>query len=423
MAARFTHLLPVVLGGDIGAYALARQLHQATGNRVSLLAAEPIVAISRSSYIDVLALPAGADDQETITRLSRLVAGRPERSAVLMANTDAAASLIASHRDRLEPAYVLPFPSIEAMERVCDKASFSRLCAQVGVTTPREIVVDLADPHCRPPADPTAQGVPFPLVAKAAIGADYDRVSFPGKRKIWFIDDAEELAGMWRALDQAGYRSPFLLQERIPGDDTAMRSVTAYMDSTGAMRLVGSARVLLEDHAPSLIGNPVAMITEAFPSLWQATERLLTHAGYRGFANLDIKVDPRDGRELFFEVNPRIGRNSFYLAAAGANPMTVMLEDLVADHRGPRTEITRQVLYSLVPHRLLRRYLRDPGLRHRARALAPGAADPLRDPAERSLRRSVTIELQRLNQYRKFARFYPAPASSRSAVPNTDRSR
>ena len=36
----------------------------------------------------------------------------------------------------------------------------------------------------------------FPLVAKAAIGADYDRISFPGKRKIWFIDDAAELAGI-----------------------------------------------------------------------------------------------------------------------------------------------------------------------------------------------------------------------------------
>ena len=419
MAARFTHLLPVVLGGDIGAYALARQLHQATGARVSLLASEPIAAISRSGYIDVVGLPAGTGRQETISRLRGLVAGRPERSAVLMANTDAAAALISSHREQLEPAYVLPFPEIGVMERVCDKASFSRLCAEVGVTTPREIVVDLADPHCRPPTDPAAQGVPFPLVAKAAIGADYDRASFPGKRKIWFIQDAEELEGMWRALAGAGYRSPFLLQERIPGDDTAMRSVTVYMDSTGAMRLVGSARVLLEDHAPTLIGNPVAMITEAFPSLWQATERLLTHAGYRGFANLDIKVDPRDGRELFLEVNPRIGRNSFYLTAAGANPMSIMLEDLVADHRGPRTEVTRQVLYSLVPHRLLHRYLRDPGLRHRARALAGSAADPLRDPAERSIPRRIIIELQRLNQYRKFARFHPVPGPSQPTAPST----
>ncbi|MCR2052222.1 carboxylate--amine ligase [Actinomyces bowdenii] len=416
MAARFTHLLPVVLGGDIGAYALARQLHEATGARVSLVASEPIVAISRSSYIDVLALPAGAGDDETIALLRRLVASRGERSAVLMANTDAAAALIASRRDELEPTYVLPFPDIEVLERVSDKASFSRLCAQVEVGTPREVVVDLADPQCQPPTRSAEHGLAFPLVAKAAIGSDYDRVSFPGKRKIWFIDDAEELAGMWQALQRAGYRSPFLLQEHIPGDDTAMRSVTVYMDSTGAMRLVASARVLLQDHAPWLIGNPVAMITEPFPSLWRATERLLAHAGYRGFANLDIKVDPRDGRELFLEVNPRIGRNSFYLTAAGANPMTIMLQDLVADQRGPRTEVTRQVLYSLVPLRLLYRYLRDPGLRHRARVLASTAADPLRDPSERSLRRRVTIELQRLNQYRKFARFYSEPSSHSSTA-------
>ena len=31
MTERFRHLLPVVLGGDIGAYALARQLHEVTG--------------------------------------------------------------------------------------------------------------------------------------------------------------------------------------------------------------------------------------------------------------------------------------------------------------------------------------------------------------------------------------------------------
>ena len=270
----------------------------------------------------------------------------------------------------------------------------------------REVVVDLADPDCVPPTSADELGMEFPLVAKAAIGADYDRISFPGKRKIWFIDDAAELAGMWRSLKEAGYRSTFLVQECIPGDDTAMRSVTAYMDSTGELRLIGSARVLLQDHAPTMIGNPVAMITEAFPDLWEATGRLLRHAGYRGFANLDIKVDPRDGRELFFEVNPRIGRNSFYLTAAGANPMAVMLKDLVLDQRDEPIKVTRQILYSLVPDGVIARYVSDEALRRKAKGLGRGV-DPLRDPAERSLRRRVTIELQRLNHYRKFARNYP----------------
>ena len=48
----------------------------------------------------------------------------------------------------------------------------------------------------------------------------------------------------------------------------------------------------------------------------------------------------------------------------------------------------------------------DEALRRKAKGLGRGI-DPLRDPAERSLRRRVTIELQRLNHYRKFARNYP----------------
>ena len=42
-------LLPVVIGGDIGGYALARQLHDATGQRVTLLSPSPIEAIALSS--------------------------------------------------------------------------------------------------------------------------------------------------------------------------------------------------------------------------------------------------------------------------------------------------------------------------------------------------------------------------------------
>ena len=91
--------------------------------------------------------------------------------------------------------------------------------------------------------------------------------------------------------------------------------------------------------------------------------------------------------------------------------MAVMIADLVEDRRGPRQEVTREVLYSLVPERLLLRYLEDPGLRERVRRLARrGIADPLRDPAERSLVRRAVVEAQRLNHYRKYARHYPAPA-------------
>ena len=162
-------------------------------------------------------------------------------------------------------------------------------------------------------------------MGKAAVGSDWDAVEFPGKRKIYFLDTPADLASLWSDLRGAGYASTFLIQERIPDEDEAIRSVTAYITSNGEMTMIGSARVLLEDHAPTLIGNPVAMITEPFPELWDGAERLLGAAGYRGFANFDVKVDPRTGESVFFELNPRIRRNSFYMSAAGVNPMVPMI--------------------------------------------------------------------------------------------------
>ena len=70
------------------------------------------------------------------------------------------------------------------------------------------------------------------------------------------------------------------------------------------------------------------------------------------------------GAFRFFEVNPRIGRNNYYVTAAGANPMRFVVEDRGRGARGRRrSSSTREILYSIVPHRLLLRYVRDPAAR------------------------------------------------------------
>ena len=161
------------------------------------------------------------------------------------------------------------------MNALSDKVAFAAACA---------------DQACAPrgrsswtaPSSPTpilGSTSPSPWSARPRLGADWDAVEFPGQRKIYFLDTPADLSSLWSDLRGAGYRSTFLIQERIPGEDDAMRSVTAYMASDGRMTMIGSARVLLEDHTPTLIGNPVAMITEPFPELWEGAERLLASAG------------------------------------------------------------------------------------------------------------------------------------------------
>lgn len=403
-------LLPVVLGGDFGVYGMGRSFHQAYGCRVLCVNSAPTAAISRSTFFDHHPLPEGATDEQVIHELLGIGAAYPDYDLVLMANHDLHSVLIARHREELSQYYALPFPSTEVIDRLTDKAAFAQACADLGIPTPQTVIVDFAG------ADSpqwTAPHIPFefPIVAKSSAGEPYDRLEFEGKRKIWFIESAEELTSLWQTLIQAGFRDRFLVQELIPGDNTAMRSITAYVDSRGQVSLIGSARVLLEDHAPTMIGNPVAMITEPFPQLWADASKLLTTHGYRGFANFDVKIDPRDGRAVFFEVNPRIGRNNWYMTAAGHNPMIHMVSDLVYGQPLDAAVVEEEILYSMVPDSLLLRYIRDESLRERVHNLMRTGRrhDPLLYPSDRSLMRTLVVRAQKLNHIRKFRRYYPEP--------------
>ena len=137
--------------------------------------------------------------------------------------------------------------------------------------------------------------------------------------------------------------------------------------------------------------------------------RFLREVGYVGFANFDVKVDPRDGSFRFFEVNPRIGRNNYYVTAAGANVARFLVEDRVLDHALEPVVVDSEVLYSILPHRLLLRYVLDPALAGRVRGLirAGRVAHPLRYRGDAGIKRRWYALLAGINQVRKFRRYYP----------------
>ena len=407
-------LVPVLLGGDIGVYALARCFHEAYRVPSVCIAPHPTQILTRSRIARTVALGEGSQPEDCISAALEVARCTPGARRILMANTDWHIHLINEHREVLSEHFAIPLPDARATAAVSDKAVFADLCQQLGVDTPQTVVQDFAvaqGPDWRPrPVDHLG----YPLIAKPASSAQYNDLRMEGKKKVFVLQRPAEADALWQSLRSAGFRGRFLAQELIGGDDTSMRSLTAYIDSQGRAALTGSARVLLEDHAPTMLGNPVAMITEPFDELMEPAIRLLEHLGYTGFANCDIKMDPRTGRALFLEINPRIGRNCYYMAAAGRNPVIPAVRDLVLGRPGAQERLEREVLYSLVPHRLLRRYLRDPALSRRVEGLirAGARANPLHYRADRSVLRSAVVSAQELNQYRKFARYYPHPTDS-----------
>jgi D-aspartate ligase len=396
-------LQPVILGGDIGAYSLARAYHEAFGVRSIVVSSVSTGVVRHSRILTSVVEPGMDDDAVVVHRLHRIAAQHAGKRLLLLASADRLVDAIVRNRDRLEDRYTVPYPAAEQLDLVTDKERFGELCRQLAIPHPPTVVHDVGAG-----ATPDTASLTFPVVAKTANTAAYHQVDFVGKQKVFVVDTPRELAALLDRIRAAGYRDRFLIQDVIPGDDSGMRILTCYSDRSGRVRFSAFGHVLLEDHAPGAVGNPVGIITDNEPIVVEHARRLLETIGWTGYANFDLKYDPRDGRYVFFELNPRLGRSNYYLTAAGQNAVTPYVREYLAGldplPPGAPEESARTHLYTVVPRRLLLRSIADPALRARTRALfrRRRATNPLWYGAERDPRRLAYLAIAQLNQFRKF---------------------
>lgn len=414
-----TNLQPVIIGGDTGAYALAREFNEAYGVTPLLVSAYLPDSI-RDSEILTYHHHSGANDEESLiaellTIGATLKSEDPTRTLLLMANTDWRVSVLANHRSVLEKYYVFPGPSLEIMDEVGNKQVFARLGRSAGMNVPESIYQDFSGADAgdwQPNTVP--EDLAFPLIAKPVYSPDYEHLMFEGRKKVYRIDSAEELEELWSTLRNAGFRGTFMAQQLIEGDDTNMYSITAYVDSQGEVGMMCSAQVLLEEHHPVTLGNPCAMITYEIPEILELARKFLTSIDYQGFANFDVKRDPHTGEFYFLEMNPRIGRNSYYCVGAGVNPMEYVVSDLVEKSPLPPVTAQGRSLYTLVPYRLLTRYVLNHDTRKKLRWLHKKRAvvNPLANPKDNSLKRIYRRLRGEAKYVRDFARYYPKPTDT-----------
>ncbi len=386
----------------MSSYPMAREFYEAFSVSSIVVAMDAISVIKKSRFISLRAVP----DNETATILDavcRIAAENADKKIVLIANTDDRVEVVEQIQHGLPDNVVAPLPPHDLMQQVSDKVVFQQLCNDYGIDTPLTEVVNLAGDASIPPTK-----IPFPLVAKPAASSEYAHLYGKGFQKVYFMHEQGELDALWRELRAVGFEGDILVQELIEGDDTYMDSLTLYVSTEGKVTLFSSAQVLLEDHVPALFGNPVAMITKPLPEQWERAERLLTGIGWYGFANIDLKRDPKTGRSLFLDMNPRIGANSYYTCAAGINPMYVLVRDIIDGVSDEVHRIDRSVLYKRVPVSLARKYVRQKELLDEFDGIVKSGAvyNPTRCKTD-TLGAQMAGLLMEKNYIRKFAKHYP----------------
>lgn len=397
-------LQPVLLGGDILTYTWVRCFNQTYGINSIVLAGSDAKAISCSKFCDYRIVPHIDEDAVCVAELKRIGAELVAQGKVplVLGTGDWYARTLSEHKQELEEWFVVPYIDFDLLDEVTQKERFYAICEELGIPYPKTWTFDCADPSAVIPVHEFA----YPLIAKPSNSARYHYADIPNKKKIYTIDTPEELEELFKNLQASCYDRELIVQDLVPGSDDGLRTITCFSDASGDVRVWSTGRVLLEDHVPTAIGNPVCILLERNDDLAAQAARFLKHVGYRGFSNFDAKYDPRDGVYRFFEVNTRPGRNSFYMNIGGGNIAKLIVDEFVLGRTIPKQVACEPGVYTVVPRYVVRRTVADKKARRRALTLFDQgkAKNPMFYHVD-TVTHGFWARLQYMNQIRKFKQY------------------
>ena len=319
--------LPVLLGSDANVYGMARSFYQQYGVRSVAICKGALVATSNTNLVKIAVLEPDLENDETFVKtLTDYAKAHADKPLVLVSCADGYTVLMGRHRDALKPYYHFACPELQTVLDLDIKENFYRACEAHGLSYPKTATCNAQ--NYKNIELPFA----FPVIIKASNSPAYWNCTFPHKKKVFLANNREEFDAITAAIYGSSYQDELILQEYIPGDDNCMRVLNAYCGLDHKVKLMALGRPLLEEQTPEGIGNYAAILSDPEyndAALLEKLKNFLEDMQWEGFANMDIKYDARTGEYKMFEMNPRQGRSSYFVTAAGYNLSKWLVEDVL----------------------------------------------------------------------------------------------
>ena len=260
-----------------------------------------------SRWPDVRLLrPWDRDDEDAAFEVMMDVLKR-DRYDVVIPTTDFSARLLADHIHEVS-LYASPAENgPNLFYRVMNKQQTMRFCDLADVPHPRTWY----DMDCL--EDVLNAGIEYPFVIKPRIG--YGGIGFK------VIHDEAELSRRFeRTMKRCG---PMLAQEYIPQTGGQLQC-QVFMDTNGE-----AASAVLFDKTrwyPVSGGSSCCNTTLHDDKIVSDCVRLLRTIGWRGYADVDLIRDPRDGEAKVMEINPRVTGGVKIVFRAGVDAARQIVE-------------------------------------------------------------------------------------------------
>ena len=395
---------PLLFGGDINVYSVARAFHEAYGVKSVAFGKYHSFPCGGSAILDYRVCPDN-ENPDAFLKNARAVAEEfSDKTVLLLGCGDSYVQLAAHARDQLPENVIAPYIDGSLLDTLINKEHFYALCDQYGIDHPATFIYEKGMGH-----DFT---LPWsaPYIAKPADSVAYWATGASHLKKVYVCESWDELLAALDEVYAAGYEDHMVLQEFIPGNDTAMRVLTNYSDRNAQVKLMCLGHVLLEEHSPHGIGNHAVILTQRDEALCEKIRGLLEGLHFTGFSNFDIKYDRRDGKYKVFEINCRQGRSNYYVTAAGYNIARLVVEDRIEGKELPFTIADRPSLWRMIPRRVALRYIPKSYHKHLKELMAQGRdAHSLVYAPDAALSRRLRLLRHQLGTWRRFRRYNAIP--------------
>lgn len=336
-------ILPLLFGGDINVYSMARAFHEAYGIRSVAYGKYPSGPSYQSQIIDYRVCEENEKPEVFYANVCDYAKANPNATVLLIGCGDSYVKLASQFKGTFPCNVVAPYVDLDLMDRLTHKEQFYKLCDDFHIPHPATVVYrqDMGD-HFELPFD-------GPYICKPADSVAYWEHPFDGNEKVFCLDSREELVAILNKVYAAGYPDAMIIQEFIPGGDSNMGVLTCYSDRHGKVKMMCLGHVLLEEHSPHGIGNHAVIMTEDNRTLCLKFKDFLEEIQFTGFSNFDLKIDPRDGTYKVFEINTRQGRSNYYVTHAGCNLAEILVKDRVEQKNLELKIVDKETLWSVVP--------------------------------------------------------------------------
>jgi predicted ATP-grasp superfamily ATP-dependent carboligase len=191
-------------------------------------------------------------------------------------------------------------PTVSAFQVLHDKSRLLKSCAELGITVPRTFELEEARTFL------ARQDATLVVKPCRDIG---------GGAGVHFVKRPEELDNAWQGTQRAHGRA--LICEYIPGPTENLRALHVLFDAHS--RLVGWFTLRKSRLRPAKVGVSVAAVSTHEWPLVASFLPLFAALGWQGPADIELKIDERDGRAVLIEINPRFSGAIHFPIACGVN--------------------------------------------------------------------------------------------------------